>query len=89
MFSYRSISFSRNFPKSKTLLPQRRLATASTFQGWRALSKMATPRKVHLTVNDTGILKFRPQTAETAAKISELLQENHDVLPPHPLTGKH
>lgn len=43
--------------------------------------KMATPNKVYLTVDETGILKNRPQTAETAAKTSELLQENHDVPP--------
>jgi hypothetical protein len=40
---------------------------------------MATPSKVHLTVEDTGIFKFKSQTTETAAKTSELLQENHDV----------
>lgn len=39
---------------------------------------MATPSKVNLTVEDTGIFKFKPQTAETAAKTSELLQENHE-----------
>jgi hypothetical protein len=42
---------------------------------------MATPSKVHLTVEDTGIVKFKPQTVETAAKTSKLLQENHDVNP--------
>jgi hypothetical protein len=41
---------------------------------------MATPSKIHLTVEDTGIVKFKPQDAETAAKTSELLQENHDVI---------
>jgi hypothetical protein len=40
---------------------------------------MATPSKIHLTVEDTGVVKFKPQNAETAAKTSELLQENHDV----------
>ncbi|TAQ87243.1 hypothetical protein B7494_g4436 [Chlorociboria aeruginascens] len=39
---------------------------------------MASPSKIHLTVDDTGIVKFKPQNGETAAKASELLQENHD-----------
>ncbi|KAM3068892.1 hypothetical protein ACMFMG_004065 [Clarireedia jacksonii] len=39
---------------------------------------MATPSKIHLTTEDTGVFKFKPQNKETAAKISELLQENHD-----------
>ncbi|KAE9364545.1 hypothetical protein N431DRAFT_447716 [Stipitochalara longipes BDJ] len=39
---------------------------------------MATSSKVHLTVEDTGIVKFKPQTPESAAKTSELLQDNHD-----------
>lgn len=40
---------------------------------------MASPSKVYLTVEDTGIFKFKPQTSEAAAKTSELLQENHEV----------
>jgi len=40
---------------------------------------MATASKVHLAVGDTGILPARTQDAETAAKTSALLQENHDV----------
>jgi hypothetical protein len=66
----------------KKTAQQRSLAIAASFQKWRRASarlNMATPSKVHLTVNDTGIVKFKPQTAETAAKTSELLQENHDV----------
>ncbi|KAF4630723.1 hypothetical protein G7Y89_g7417 [Cudoniella acicularis] len=39
---------------------------------------MATPSKVHLTVNDTGIVKFTTQNEDTAVKTSKLLQENHD-----------
>ena len=64
-----------------TSLQARSLATHSTFQQWRATSKtkMSTPSKVHLTVNDTGIVKNKPQTQETATRTSELLQENHDV----------
>jgi hypothetical protein len=63
---------------------QRFLTKATSFQQWRRAAtklnvNMATPRKVHLTVDDTGIVSFKPQTAEAAAKASELLQENHDV----------
>jgi hypothetical protein len=63
---------------------QRFLTKATSFQEWRRAAtklncNMATPRKVHLTVDDTGIVSFKPQTAEAAAKASELLQENHDV----------
>ncbi|RDL40920.1 uncharacterized protein BP5553_00899 [Venustampulla echinocandica] len=39
---------------------------------------MATPSRIHLTVNDTGIVKNKPQTAEAASKVSELLQQNHE-----------
>jgi hypothetical protein len=42
---------------------------------------MASPSKIHLTINDTGIVKFKPQDEETAVKTSELLQQNHDVKP--------
>jgi hypothetical protein len=47
---------------------------------------MATPSKIHLTVKTTGIVDNKPPTEETAAKTSELLQENHEVSlgpPPH------
>ena len=69
---------------SYVLTQQRSQATASSFLEWRRAStqpnfNMATPSKIHLTVDDTGIVKFKPQDAETAAKTSELLQENHDV----------
>jgi hypothetical protein len=50
---------------------------------------MATPSKVHLTVNDTGILPSKPQTSEAAAKVSELLQENHEVRFSFPLLRQH
>jgi hypothetical protein len=40
---------------------------------------MATPTKIHLTLDTMGIVKNKPQTEETAAKASELLQENHEV----------
>ncbi|KAG4438314.1 hypothetical protein IFR05_006201 [Cadophora sp. M221] len=39
---------------------------------------MASPSKIHLTTEDTGIFKFGSQNSEAAAKISELLQENHE-----------
>ncbi len=40
---------------------------------------MATPNTIQLGVEDTGIVKYKPQDTETAKKTSELLQENHDV----------
>jgi hypothetical protein len=40
---------------------------------------MATPTKIYLTVNDTGIVHNKSQNEETAAKASEFLQGNHDV----------
>ena len=40
---------------------------------------MATPNTIQLTVEDTGIVKYKPQGAETAKRTSELLQENHEV----------
>jgi hypothetical protein len=43
------------------------------------MTNMATPTKVQLSVDDTGIFKLKSQVAETAAKTSELLQENHEV----------
>ncbi|RDW95095.1 hypothetical protein BP5796_00858 [Coleophoma crateriformis] len=39
---------------------------------------MATPYKVQLSVEDTGAVKFQDPTAESAAKVSDLLQKNHD-----------
>lgn len=39
---------------------------------------MASPSKIFLSTEDTGIFKFKSQDSETAAKVSELLQENHD-----------
>ncbi|KAE8449639.1 hypothetical protein EG329_007969 [Mollisiaceae sp. DMI_Dod_QoI] len=39
---------------------------------------MAAPNKIHLTPETIGVLNVKSQTAETAAKTSELLQENHD-----------
>lgn len=42
-------------------------------------SKMATPSQVHLTINDTGVVKHETQTEETARLTSQLLQENHKV----------
>ncbi|KAG0646521.1 Questin oxidase [Hyphodiscus hymeniophilus] len=39
---------------------------------------MATPNKIHLSINDTGVVHNKPQNEETAARTSELLQENHD-----------
>jgi hypothetical protein len=43
---------------------------------------MASPSKIYLTANDTGVVKNKPQTDEAAAKVSELLQENHEVETP-------
>lgn len=73
----------------KTLLAssqKRSQTTTSTasFQHWRASQKinnlkMATSRKILLGVEDTGIVKNKPQNAETAAVTSALLQENHEV----------
>ena len=40
---------------------------------------MATPSRIHLTPKDTGLVHFKSPTEETAAKTSQLLQENHDV----------
>jgi hypothetical protein len=86
MFSLRSARLSSSSRLLvKTTAQQRSHKTAASFQEWRRAStrlNMATPSKVHLTVEDTGIVKFKSQTAETAAKTSELLQENHDVHPP-------
>jgi hypothetical protein len=67
---------------------QRSQATTTSFQEWRRAATwrnddMATPNKVHLTVDNTGIVQFKPQTAETAAKTSELLQENHEARRPN------
>lgn len=69
---------------SRTCLQQRNQATASDFKAWRAAAtkasgNMATPSKIVLTTEDTGIFKFKDQDQETATKVSELLQENHDV----------
>ena len=47
---------------------------------------MATPTKIHLTLDAAGIVKNKPPTEETATKVSELLQENHEVPPLLPLT---
>lgn len=40
---------------------------------------MATPSKIHLTVEGAGVVKNKPQNPETARRTSELLQENHEV----------
>jgi hypothetical protein len=83
MFSIRSARIL--LPKRLFFQSQNRFRPAATsFQEWRRATitrndNMATPSKVHLTVEDTGIVSFKPQTAEAAAKTSELLQENHDV----------
>ncbi|KAI9744191.1 MAG: hypothetical protein M1818_002343 [Claussenomyces sp. TS43310] len=39
---------------------------------------MASPTKIKLSLDDTGVFKFKPQDKETASKTSELLQKNHD-----------
>ncbi|KUJ17385.1 uncharacterized protein LY89DRAFT_733239 [Mollisia scopiformis] len=39
---------------------------------------MATPTKIHLTPETAGVINLKLQTSETAAKTSELLQENHE-----------
>ncbi|KAF7872511.1 hypothetical protein EAF04_003432 [Stromatinia cepivora] len=38
---------------------------------------MATANNIHLTTEDTGVYKLKPQDSETATKTSQLLQENH------------
>jgi hypothetical protein len=86
MFPLRSARLSTSSRLLFKAIPQRSQATATSFQEWRTASirsndNMATPSKIHLTVEDTGIVKFKPQTAEAAAKTSELLQENHEVPP--------
>lgn len=75
----RSVRSPRAIQVSKFPSQRRTLAT-STFQHWRRDSiAMATPYKIHLSVEDTGVVKFQDPTAESAAKASELLQKNHDV----------
>jgi hypothetical protein len=87
IFPVRS-SISRALPVfSKGILQRRTQTTASSFLEWRAATTrlhkkhetMATPTKIYLTVNDTGIIRNKPQNEETAAKTSKLLQENHEV----------
>ncbi|CZR56682.1 related to HypA-like protein [Phialocephala subalpina] len=39
---------------------------------------MATPTKIHLTPETVGVLNLKSQNSDTAAKASELLQENHE-----------
>lgn len=43
------------------------------------LIKMATSTNIHLKPEDVGIVNFGNQSEEAAAKITELLQENHKV----------
>src|ERR1700712_4207975 len=87
MFLLRRSQISRSIPRSNKHFVQRRTqASAASFQQWRnsvsrSNTNMASPSKIHLTVEDTGVLKNNPQTAETAARTSELLQENHNVFP--------
>ena len=38
---------------------------------------MATPSKIHLTLKETGVVHSQAPTEESAAKTSQLLQENH------------
>ncbi|CAG8956255.1 hypothetical protein HYFRA_00003635 [Hymenoscyphus fraxineus] len=53
--------------------------TTSSFRGCQSKSTtMATANKILLTVDDIGIVKYKPQTPETARRTSELLQENHE-----------
>ncbi|KAH8591440.1 hypothetical protein B0O99DRAFT_632065 [Bisporella sp. PMI_857] len=65
----------------RPLFQRKSLATVSSFQKWRDTpaesTRMATPTKIHLDVKDIGIFKVKPQSTETAAKTSELLQDNH------------
>lgn len=59
------------------------ISSSSSFKQWRAstslTANMATPNTIRLTVDDIGVVNFKPQNQETATKISELLQENHEV----------
>ncbi|KIM99536.1 hypothetical protein OIDMADRAFT_42628 [Oidiodendron maius Zn] len=40
---------------------------------------MATPSKIHLTLKDSGVVHSQAPTEESAAKTSQLLQENHAI----------
>lgn len=67
---------------TRHLITQRSQAASSSFQAWRSRptynDTMASPSKIHLTPEHTGIFKFKSQDSETAAKVSGLLQENHE-----------
>jgi hypothetical protein len=67
---------------SSLSIPRKITTTSQNFQQGKIsprFNAMATPSKIHLTVKDTGIVHYKPQTEETAAKVSELLQDNHNV----------
>ena len=70
-------------PLATLHLQTRFQATSTSFQEWQAKStndiNMATSNRIVLGIDDTGVVKFKPQTREAAAKTSELLQENHEV----------
>lgn len=58
------------------------ISSSYSFGQWRAntslVTNMATPNTIRLTINDTGVVNFKPQNQETAIRTSELLQENHE-----------
>lgn len=66
-----------NLSRKLTTSPQRQ--NFPRFKISPRLNAMATPSKIRLTTKDTGIVHNKPQTEENAAKVSELLQDNHDV----------
>jgi sulfur relay (sulfurtransferase) DsrC/TusE family protein len=75
MFRLRSIS--------RQILQIQKRPYTSTFKEWRqsAVTTMATPSAIHLTPNDTGVVRFEQATKESAEMASMLLQKNHDVSP--------
>lgn len=52
---------------------QRRLAAIADSN-----ASMASPSRIHLTVDNSGVVTNKSQTADSAAKVSELLQKNHE-----------
>lgn len=54
------------------------LPTINTGNSYRQLNSMATPYKIHLIPEDSGLWKF-DQTVDAANKASELLQKDLEV----------
>lgn len=64
--------FSRTLPFQRTSLP---LLSCRQYQ---VPANMATSRKIVLTPEDHGVFYSKGLTVKSAAKASEVLQENHD-----------